>query len=138
MTSGQERALALLKAQQEKVQARGPQWMVAEQLMDICRREPESAELISQDLGRTGMSITDAEWKIKSYADRHKTGNFACVTPIEAEEILRDMYKVNWPEGAREGGLGHGLPKAALIETAGTTGPAAGSLTVGLDLADFL
>lgn len=40
MTSGQERALVLLKAQQEKVQARGPQWMVAEQLMDICRREP--------------------------------------------------------------------------------------------------
>ncbi len=108
MTSGQERALALLRAQQEKVKARGPQWMVAEQLMDICRREPGSAELIAQDLGRTGMSITDAEKKIKAYADSHKTGNFACVTPIEAENILRDMY---------------GLPKAAPTETVEAPGP---------------
>lgn len=81
------------------------------------------------------MSITDAEKKIKAYADSHKTGNFACVTPIEAEDILRDMYKVNGREADREGGLGHGLAKA---ETAGTTGPAAGSGFGGLDLADFL
>ena len=120
MTSGQERALAALKAQQEKVKARGPQWMVAEQLMDICRREPESAELIGQDLERSGMSITDAEKKIKAFADSHKTGNFACVTPIEAEDILREFY---------------GLAKA---ESAAAAVSAAGSLTVGLDLTDFL
>lgn len=123
MTSGQERALAALKAQQEKVKARGPQWMVAEQLMDICRREPESAELIGQDLERSGMSITDAEKKIKAYADSHKTGNFACVTPIEAEDILREFY---------------GLQKAAAGEAVEISCPAAGSLTVGLDLTDFL
>ena len=123
MTSGQERALALLEAQQKKVKARGPQWMAAEQLKDICRREPASAELIAQDLERSGMSITDAEKKIKAYADSHKTGNFACVTPIEAEDILREFY---------------GLQKTANIETAGAAGPTAGSGFGALDLADFL
>ena len=39
-----------LRAQQSKVKERSAPWMVAEQLMDICRREPESAALIAQDL----------------------------------------------------------------------------------------
>ena len=33
-----------------------------------------------------------AEKKIKAYADAHKTGSFACVTPVEAERILREFY----------------------------------------------
>lgn len=122
MTSGQERALALLEAQQKNVKARGPQWMAAEQLKDICRREPASAELIGQDLERSGMSITDAEKKIKAFADAHKTGNFACVTPIEAEDILREMY---------------GL-QTAPKESKQLAGPGAGSGFGALDLADFL
>ena len=116
MTSGQERALALLKAQQEKVQARGPQWMVAEQLMDICRREPGSAELIAQDLDNPEMGIVQAEKKIKAFADAHKSGNFACVTPSEAEDILRKFYGLPDPRQGR---------------------PSAGG-AVSVDLADFL
>lgn len=81
----QEQAVALLEAQQAKVKPRSPQWMVVEQLKDICRQEPRSAELITQDLQVEAMSITEAEKKIKAYADSHKTGNFACVTPVEAE-----------------------------------------------------
>ena len=46
----QEQAIALLEAQQAKVKPRSPQWMVGEQLKDICRMEPRSAELIAQDL----------------------------------------------------------------------------------------
>ena len=38
------------------------------------------------------MSIQQAEKKIKAYADAHKTGSFACVTPAEAERILREFY----------------------------------------------
>lgn len=94
----QTEAIARLEAQQAKVKPRSPQWMVGEQLKDICRREPRSAELIAQDLENEAMSITEAEKKIKAYADAHKTGNFSCVTPIEAEEILREFYGLPNPD----------------------------------------
>ncbi len=49
MTEFQEKAILAIEAQQAKVTARSPQWMVGEQLKDICRMEPGSAELIAQD-----------------------------------------------------------------------------------------
>lgn len=91
------KAIAAIEEQQAKVKERSPQWMVGEQLKDICRREPKSAELIAQDLTVKEMSITEAEKKIKAFADKHKTGNFACVTPIEAEKILREFYGLSEP-----------------------------------------
>lgn len=92
MTTVQEQAIQAIEAQQAKVKERTPQWMVGEQLKDICRMEPRSAELIAQDLENETMSITEAEKKIKAFADAHKTGSFACVTPVEADCILREFY----------------------------------------------
>ena len=93
-------AIQAIEAQQAKVKPRSPQWMVGEQLKDICRREPRSAELIAQDLRLESMSITEAEKKIKAYADSHKTGNFSCVTPSEADCILREFYGLPEPGAA--------------------------------------
>lgn len=112
-----ERAIAMLEDQQSKVPARSPQWMVAEQLKDICRHEPHCAELIAQDLENPAMSITEAEKKIKAFADGHKTGSWSCVTPVEADRILREFY---------------GLPS----QEAEPESPVAGAQV--LDLADFL
>ncbi|MDY3690664.1 MAG: hypothetical protein SO072_01695 [Dysosmobacter sp.] len=92
-----ELAVKMLREQQSKVKERSAQWMVAEQLMDICRNEPASAELIAQDLENESMSIVEAEKKIKAFADKHKTGNFACVIPAEAENILREFYGLPKP-----------------------------------------
>lgn len=111
-----ERAIALLDEQQSRVPARSPQWMVGEQLKELCRHEPHCAELIAQDLENPAMSITEAEKKIKAFADGHKTGNFSCVTPAEAERILREFY---------------GLPAPAEQEPEGPGGQV-------IDLADFL
>lgn len=108
-----QEAIRKLREQQSKVKERSPQWMVAEQLMDLVRAEPQCADILAQDLEVEAMSITEAEKKIKAYADGHKTGNFACVTPVEAEQILREFY---------------GLPERG----AGPTG------IIGLDLTDFL
>ena len=47
---------------------------------------------MEQDLEARELSLTACERKIKAHADRHKTGNFACVTPLEAEEIIREFY----------------------------------------------
>lgn len=95
-----EEAIQKLKEQQGKVKARSGPWMVAEQLIDLCRQEPESAELIAQDLDNPEMGIVQAEKKIKAFADAHKTGNFSGVTGMEAEEILRKFYGL--PDPRRE------------------------------------
>ena len=92
MNAVQEQAIQAIEAQQAKVKERSPQWMVGEQLKDICRSEPRSAELIAQDLQVAEMSIIEAEKKIKAFADAHKTGSFACVVPAESDRILREFY----------------------------------------------
>lgn len=87
-----ERVIQAIEEQQKKVKERSAPWMVGEQMKDICRRELKSAELICQDLQNESMSIVEAEKKIKAFADKHKTGNFACVMPMEADRILREFY----------------------------------------------
>lgn len=98
MNEWYERARSKLEAQQSKVKPRSPQWMVGEQLKEICRNEPRSAELIAQDLENDAMSIIEAEKKIKAYADGHKAGNFSCVTPAESDRILREFYGLPKPD----------------------------------------
>ena len=94
MNAVQEQAIQAIEAQQAKVKERSPQWMVGDQLKDICRLEPRSAELIVQDLQVKEMRITEAEKKLKAFADAHKTGSFACVTPVESDRILREFYSL--------------------------------------------
>lgn len=70
-----------------------PAWMVGEQLKDICREEPDSAELVEKDLEGKGMGLTDCAAKIKAWADKQKrTGNCVCVPPQVAEGIIREFY----------------------------------------------
>ena len=94
MSGFMNEAVSLLEAQQAKVKPRSPQWMVGEQLKDICRREPESAKLLARDLRVKDMDITAAEKKIKAFADGHKTGSFSCVTPAEADRIQKELNEL--------------------------------------------
>lgn len=105
-----EKAVSLIEAQQAKVKARSPQWMVGEQLKDICRREPGNAELIAQDLENESMSITKAEKKIKAFADKNKTGSFSCVTPVESDRILREFYGLPAADVAASGAIQEPAP----------------------------
>ena len=106
-------AIEKLKEQQSKVPVRSAPWGVAEQLMDICRREPACAELIAQDLDNPDMSIVEAEKKIKAFADKHKSGESSCVGPEDSDRILREFY---------------GLPDPGEVSLS----------LISLDLADFL
>lgn len=118
-----DKAIAVITAQQEKEKGRTPAWMVGEQLKDICRREPMSAELIVQDMANASMHIQAAAAKIRAYADeQHRKigGNTVCITPAEAEGILRKFYGLSEREEP---------PKPAF------TGPSA-ETTVNLE--DFL
>lgn len=113
-----EDAISKLQEQQSKFQARSPQWMVAQQLMDLVRAEPQCAQLLARDLEVEAMSIAEAEKKIKAFSDSHKTGGFFCVTPVESDRILREFY---------------GLPP----RPGGAAGGPAPAGELGLDLADF-
>lgn len=122
-----EEAIRKLKEQQSKVEARSPQWMVAEQLMDLCRADPACAEIICQDLEVPELSIVEAEKKIKAFADKHKTRNFACVMPAESDRILREFY------GLPQNGEGAAVREESPAPR--RESGAAGAL--GLDLSDF-
>lgn len=83
-------AIERIEAQQPK--ERSAVWMVGEQLKDILRSEPHLAEIVAQDLEVKEMSLEECEKKIKAFADKNKTGSFACVVPAEAERIIREFY----------------------------------------------
>lgn len=80
-------------AAQQKGREHTPEWMVGEQLAEICRREPSCADLVEKDLDAITLSKVAA--KIQAYADElHKKqkGKCVCVPPCEAERIIRDAY----------------------------------------------
>ena len=105
-----EQALAAIEAQQPK--ERTAVWMVGEQLKDMLRDEPQLAEIVLGDLKSVGKSLAECEKNIKSFADRHKTGSFACVIPSEAEKIIREFY------GLPERGPAPAAKKAEVIDLA--------------------
>lgn len=77
---------------QRKGKEDSPVWMVGEQLLDIAAGEPDSLELLKQDLTVPEMSLEKAEGQIKAWADKHKKGNCCCVSPKVADGILRKFY----------------------------------------------
>ncbi len=81
----------MIEAQQKGKENTAP-WMVGEQLKDICRREPECAGIVAEDLKNKDMGIDACEKKIKAWADGHKKGNCAVVPPNVAEGIIREFY----------------------------------------------
>ncbi|MBQ8851249.1 MAG: hypothetical protein IJZ66_02235 [Oscillibacter sp.] len=85
-------AIKKIEAQQPKVQ--DAVWMVGEQLKDMLRREPHLAELVSQDLNCEQMTLAHCEKKLKEFADKNKTKSARCfcVTPAQAERIIREFY----------------------------------------------
>lgn len=122
MTEMQRAAIKAIETQQEG-RKRDAAWMIGEQLKDICRREPHSAELLAADLKNQQMALVEAEKKIAERARQNRQGHCGCVTPWEAEEILREFYGL--------GGEVQELP----AEEADQRPQSGGKI---LDLADFL
>ena len=120
MEMAQENAIKMIEQQQKGIE-NSAAWYAGEQLKDICRNEPDSAELIAHDLSVPEMSIVNAERKIKAYADKQtRVGNCVFVPPPVAEGILREFY---------------GL-KAASVQGVQNMQPAASGIS--LDLTSFL
>ncbi len=81
----------MIESQQKGKENTAP-WMVGEQLKDICRADTRCAEIVAQDLQNKDMSIDNCEKRIKAWADKNKKGNFSCVSPNVAEDIIRKFY----------------------------------------------
>lgn len=113
-------AIEKLLEQQARVPEYSAPWMVAEQLMDICRREPHSAQLIDQDLDNPEMGIVQAEAKIRAYSDaNHKGATCFCVTPDSGGKnpagVLRAARKRRARQQCRRW-KGSGLDRLLLIK----------------------
>lgn len=115
--------LALIESQQKEVTQYSAPWMVGEQLKDMCREEPACAELLCQDLRVKEMHIREAEKKIKALADKRRVKNSSssCVTPMEADKVLREFY---------------GLPERGKKPEPPAAAPVSGGNVI--DLSDFL
>lgn len=93
-----ETAIEKISAQQPK--ARNDVWMVGEQLKDILRDEPEWAEMVARDLENPAQRLEAAAQRIRDRAKQNRAGNVGCVTPAEADEIIRKLYGIP-PRGER-------------------------------------
>lgn len=84
-------AIAAIEGQQPKEHSAA--WMVGEQLKDMVRGDATAAELLLTDLTQNKeMTLAAAEKKIAEQAKKNRVGNCGCVTPAEAEDILREFF----------------------------------------------
>ena len=97
-------AIEKIQPQQKGIENTAP-WMVGEQLKDMLRKEPWLQDIVSEDLDQKSMSLAGCEKQIEAFADKNRKGNFACVTPRDAEKIIREFYGLPLAEksGAAEG-----------------------------------
>ena len=85
-------AIAAIAKQQPK--QRNDVWMVGEQLKDLLKAEPQWADMVERDLENQGQKLEDVAKLIRERAQKNKTGSFGCVTPMEADEIIRKVYGI--------------------------------------------
>lgn len=94
--------IAKIEAQQKEEEGT-PGFNIGEQLKDIARAEPASAELIDQDIEKEGMGLPDVADAFKKYADaehKKKKDSCICITPIVAEGLIRKFYGLPKKEDA--------------------------------------
>ena len=87
----QEQAVALLEAQQAKVKPRSPQWMVGEQLKDICRKEAKKKADTARKAAEEALAAAQkelAELKAKEPQVRELTPEeIQAMTAREVEKV---------------------------------------------------
>lgn len=97
-----DEALTLITAEQAK-HANSPHiQMMGEQLKDLCRREPKSAELVAQDLRNPDMGLDKLKKTFDDFAKKHETKSGqmgeAGITPAQGERLIRTFYGLPQPD----------------------------------------
>ena len=87
-----DKVIEAITAQQPK--QRTDVWMVGEQLKDLLRAEPQWADMVLQDLKNPSQNLAAVADKIRKQATKNRVGNCACVTPKEADKIIRSVFGI--------------------------------------------
>ena len=88
--------LLILKIEnQQKGKEGTAEFNIGEQLKEIARAEPASAELLNEDLEKKEMSLAEVAKEFKKYADENhekQKGSCFCITPMVADGLIRKFY----------------------------------------------
>lgn len=88
------KAIEEIKKQQSGKE-NSPAWMIALQLIDMIKAEPELSRIIEEDLQNPDMSLVKCADAMKKHADEihsKNKGSCVCITPAEAEKVIRKFY----------------------------------------------
>ena len=72
-----------------------PAWMIGQQLIDMIKDDGRIAPIIEEDLQNKDMSLEKCAEALKKHADEihsKNKGNCVCITPPEAEKVIRKFY----------------------------------------------
>jgi len=83
--------------------------MIGMQLIDMIKAEPAISQIVEEDLQNPEMSLTKCADAMRKHADEihsKSKGNCVCITPAEAEKVIRKFYglpdQTERPEPAAE------------------------------------
>lgn len=72
-----------------------PAYMIGLQLIDMIKADGEIASILEEDLQNPDMGLEKCADALKKHADGihgRTKGNCVCITPMEAEKIIRKFY----------------------------------------------
>lgn len=83
-----------------------PAFVIGLHLIDMMKQDGRIASILEEDLQNPEMSLERCAQKLKDAADaRHREtkSSTICITPTEAEKIIRKFYGLPDPEKEQEG-----------------------------------
>ena len=92
MNTNLQTVLSKINEQQKQFKQGSAPWDVGEQLKDILRAQPETADLVDRDLDQTGMGLADCEKKIAAFAKSNQKENVGYCGPADSDRIIREFY----------------------------------------------
>ncbi len=82
-----------------------PAFVIGLHLIDMMKQDGRIASILEEDLQNPEMSLEKCAQKLKDAADakhRETKSNTICITPPEAEKIIRKFYGLPDPEERQE------------------------------------
>lgn len=82
-----------------------PAFVIGLHLIDMMKQDGRIASILEEDLQSPEMSLERCAQKLKDAADakhRETKSNTICITPLEAEKIIRKFYGLPDPEEMQE------------------------------------
>ncbi len=96
------KAIEMIRQQQKGLKPTDAAYMIGMQLIDMIRKDSRIEPIMEEDLQNEKMGLEACSAALKVRADEiHKTvkGSCVCITPDEAEKVIRRFYGLPDPAG---------------------------------------